>query len=150
MKNEVSKAQQVAIRLRKIADWLDKHPQVDPPSFGGNYYSYMNPTTELPLPELIHRIGSCKKEVSNDDIHFVVSFRDESEDGVWTSETNLVFYTKRANVCRRVVVGHEDVPEEIVPQRVIPAYKREIAEWDCEPVLASGDPAPASSSNNES
>lgn len=41
------------------------------------------------------------------------------------------FARSRAEVCRRVVVGTEDVPE-----RVTPAHTRELVEWECDPLLA--------------
>jgi hypothetical protein len=48
------------------------------------------------------------------------------------------FTTMRENVCRRVVVGVEEIPEEIVPARVKPARKEEKVEWVCdEPLLAN-------------
>lgn len=46
----------------------------------------------------------------------------------------------RESVCKRVVVGTEEVPEQVIPAteaKVIPAYTREMVEWDCTPSLLS-------------
>lgn len=46
----------------------------------------------------------------------------------------------REAVCKRVVVGTEEVPEQIIPAKeaqVIPAHTIEKVEWDCTPSLLS-------------
>jgi len=42
----------------------------------------------------------------------------------------LTYQVNREAVCTRRVVGYEDVPE-----RVTPAYRRELVEWDCDTSL---------------
>jgi hypothetical protein len=41
----------------------------------------------------------------------------------------LTYYVQRDAVCTKRVVGYEEVPEKVVP-----ATKKEIVEWDCEPL----------------
>lgn len=44
-----------------------------------------------------------------------------------------VLYTPREAVCKRIVKGTENVPEQVVP-----AHVKEIVEWECEPWFANG------------
>lgn len=42
---------------------------------------------------------------------------------------------KRDKVCTPKVVRVEHVPEQVIPERVIPAHDTEVIECDCEPLL---------------
>lgn len=41
----------------------------------------------------------------------------------------LRYHADREAVCTKKIVGYEDVPEKITP-----AYKKEIVEWECDPI----------------
>lgn len=52
----------------------------------------------------------------------------------YTQEVNGVNVTlecDRGATCKKIVKGVEEIPEQIVPQKVIPARTREIVEWEC-------------------
>lgn len=51
---------------------------------------------------------------------------------------NARFVASRSSVCKRVVVGIEEIPEQVIPAKeaqVIPAHTVEKVEWDCTPSL---------------
>jgi len=64
--------------------------------------------------------GAVEKDYSSSDFELKITL----EDG-----TVIRYEADREAVCTKVVVGYEDVPE-----RVTPAYRKEIVEWECDPV----------------
>jgi hypothetical protein len=111
--------------VRAVLDWLEAHPEVPLPydiDCGGFMISSVNLKEEL--QQLAREFGECEKEFSDD------SFRLRKRFGT----SSLYAFTERKEVCERVVVGTEEVPE-----RVQPAYTREIVEWRCTEPLLSGN-----------
>jgi hypothetical protein len=41
----------------------------------------------------------------------------------------------RTEVCERIVLGTEEIPEYVQPEKVIPAHVKEIVEWRCPSLL---------------
>lgn len=117
--------QQAINDTRTMLDWLEAHPEVDLPydiQFGMLIAS-VNTKDELAV--LARAFGECEKEFADD--HFYLRKR--------FGCTQLYAFTSRQQVCERVVVGTEAIPEEVRP-----AYIKEIVEWRCtEPLLNGGD-----------
>jgi hypothetical protein len=109
--------------VRDVLDWLEAHPQVPLPydiGYGGFLIASVNLKGEL--QQLAREFGECEKEFSQDSFYLRKRF----------GTSSLYAFTARQEVCERVVVGVEQVPEEIRP-----AYQREIVEWRCnEPLLS--------------
>lgn len=69
-----------------------------------------------------------EKKYNNTDFNLKFTIPINAPDGQ-TEKVELTYYAKREAVCKKKVVGTEQVPE-----KVIPAHTKEIVEWDCEPV----------------
>lgn len=115
--------QEYAHSLRLIADWYEAHPEFEAP-YGD--FSVCNLNGKDTAAALVRALGGCEKEYSENMFFIKKSFA-----GL---KISFAFY--RNDVCERVVVGEEDVPEKIIP-----AQKREIVEWRCAPILAASDEA---------
>lgn len=109
--------------LRRIADFVEVHTDLPVPYLSNmSLYEWTN-GKEL-CANAAKAFGTCKKESS--DNYFSVK---KDFGGITLTAT-----TFRKNVCERVVVGTEQVPETVVPatpSQVIPAHTREIVEWKC-------------------
>lgn len=113
--------------LRALADWIEDHPDTNMYVVGGDtQYSGLRAQTKQELAAELKSIGPFAKTPSrfDKDFHFVVPLLDDF---------SITFYTSnRELVCTKKIVGYEDVPEETVPAKVVPAHKREIVEWECD------------------
>jgi len=70
--------------------------------------------------------ATFKKEFARNDFDLNLTIP-----GLFTQlSIELTYQVNREAVCTRKVVGYEDVPE-----RVTPAYRKEIVEWDCDTSL---------------
>ena len=107
--------------LRAFADWLDDHPEVPL-----QLYDLAISGDESDVAACARALGACEKRHGDSTSALVKDFA-----GLPVS---IVYF--RSAVCERRVVGHEEVPE-----RVIPAHTREIVEWDCHSILAEREPA---------
>ncbi len=118
---KVEKRQAKIDSMRALLDFLETHPIVPMPYF----------TTVNAFPKHgsdISKIARAMKPVDKSQLGtlFILSRRF----GNVTLEVNF----GRDEVCERVVVGTEDIPEKIIP-----ATTREIVEWVCpDSVLAHG------------
>lgn len=124
MSNAEAERRHYTAGLRALADFYDAHPEIATPEPEHSVYS-MNEKEEAAA--VVRALGKCEKRYA--DNMFYIS----REFGPITLK--FVFY--RSAVCVRKVVAVEEVPEEVIPERVVPAHKREIVEWECEPILAS-------------
>lgn len=109
--------------VRSLLDWLEQHPEVPLPYFeSGLMISSVNTRDEVTA--LAREFGECEKDFVDESFYLRKRF----------GTTYLYAFTARNEVCERVVVGTERMPE-----RVQPAYVREIVEWRCaEPLLNGG------------
>ena len=114
--------------LRQLADFLGTHPQCPAP-WGATFYKGLEASDVRPVARALR---SFKKEYLSNDFHMTKKF----------GSIELSYFTNRENVCKKVVVGHKDVPEmiisakpeQLVPateEQVIPAHTEEITEWIC-------------------
>jgi hypothetical protein len=95
--------------LRRIADWIEVHPDLPLPSQTQlDFLSGVD--TKEDLAKFARGFGECKKDFGGIKLRAVA----------W-----------RKNVCERVVVGTREVPEEIIPARLVPAHMEDIVEWKC-------------------
>ena len=108
--------------VRAVLDWLEAHPEVDLPyDFRNGGFMITSVNTKDELRELARAFGECEKEFRDDNFYL----------RKWFGNVSLYAFTGRGEVCERVVVGTETVPE-----RIEPAFEREIVEWRChEPLL---------------
>jgi hypothetical protein len=113
-------AEQDFIRgLREFADFLEAHPEVPAPT-----YPDLSIFTDRDGLRLAARALPRAEKVGLGDSFFVL----RGEFG----NIEVQCMAPREQVCRRVVVGTEEVPEKVVP-----AHTKEVVEWECdEPLLA--------------
>jgi hypothetical protein len=107
--------------LRAAADWYEQHPEIRLPT--DDVFHLINaslPDTKETVAAVAHALGSCEKEYSDTMFRLVKKF----------GPVRLVFVFWRTTICERRVVRTEWVPEKVTP-----AYEREIVEWDCGPAL---------------
>jgi hypothetical protein len=116
---------QYASSLRMIAEWFEAHPDVKLPHNAGEF-DLFSIHTQAEMAHVARIFGSCEKEYGDESGLFML----KKPFGVIT----LRVIASRDQVCNRKVVGHVDVPEQ-----VIPAYKKDIVEWECfeTPLLAT-------------
>lgn len=105
--------------LRLIANWYEANLEVPQPHTGFQVF-----TARANFECIARALGSCEK-VQEPDHNLFRLCRD-------FGSIRVEFITPLSEICTRKVVGTEAVPE-----RVIPAFTREIVEWDCHsPLLA--------------
>ena len=102
--------------LRALADWYDFHPEAPVPSMHLNVFV----DTKEELAAVARMLGDVEK--GGDDSWFFVRRRFGS-------------INFDCNVSRKIACTARVVRTEHVPERVVPAYEREIVEWDCPPIL---------------
>ncbi len=116
--------------LRLIAKWYEKHP--DAPVDSAPYLNVSSGCVDVgTAARVVRMLGCCDKDYGESLVTLTRNF----------GGVDLRFLFWRSAVCERKVVG-----TMTVPQRVVPAYTREIVEWDCHPLLEpSGDSLEAAS-----
>lgn len=105
--------------LRRIADWIEEHPELPLPyQTALDYYSGTDQNTlkKDTLLLFVKAFGSCNKKFN--DTYIVV---DKNFGGI-----TLRAVAYREAVCERVVVGTRSVPEQYIP-----GHEEEIVEWKC-------------------
>jgi hypothetical protein len=100
--------------LRELADYLESRPAVPAPSFG-TVYAFAD-AEKHPLAEVARAMGGFDKTHDGRFLNLVKDF------GAFALEVSY----ESEQVCDRVVVGTEEVPEKVTP-----AHVREIVEWKC-------------------
>jgi hypothetical protein len=106
--------------LRELADYLEERPAVPTPNVG-TIYAFPDPA-EHPIAEVARAMGGFVKDHDGTYLNLVRDF----------GELRLEVAYESKQVCERVVVGTEDVPE-----KTIPAHTKEIVEWKCPESLLS-------------
>ena len=112
--------------LRAVADWYERNPNVPLPESEITIAGVTE--SREAAADVLRTCAPCRKDIAGD------LFTIRKEIGPMT----LKFLFWRNSVCERVVVATEEVPERVIPaepERVEPAYTKEIVEWRCEPVL---------------
>lgn len=111
---ETDKRRDVIDGLRMVADYLEARPDVPTPYIGTiDAFVYESDR----LPAVARAMGSADKNVVGQ--YFELR-------RVFTGHVSFAVNFARQDVCERVVVGEEVVPEKITPEHV-----REIVEWKC-------------------
>jgi len=111
--------------LRAMADWFEQNPErmSDLALGGGGIIVNLYPGGKKELAQLARKLGRVEKMQSGNLFYVSRKFGPHSIDGV----------TMRDQVCRRIVTGTREIPEEIIP-----AHDEDIVEWVCdEPLLAA-------------
>jgi hypothetical protein len=113
--------------LRLIADFFEKHPDIQVP-YDADRFSYFEPQSREEMARVASALGTCEKVF---DMAFLGSFALHKQFGLITFRA----ITNRSDVCTKRVVGTRHVPAVIVPASLIPSHDEEIVEWDCESIL---------------
>lgn len=111
---------------RAALDWLESHPDVPLPyeiSYGHLGIFALN--TKEEARTMARAMGSFDKAFDDDYVSLTKTFG--------SVKVRAVF--NRRDVCERVVIGVEEIPETVIPERVEPARKVEKVEWRCASLL---------------
>lgn len=100
--------------LRDLADYLEERPGVPTPSIS-TMFAFAYPDVH-PVAEVARAMGGFDKTHDGSFLNLVRDF------GAFRLEVSY----RSEQVCERVVVGTEEVPEKTVP-----AHTKEIVEWKC-------------------
>ncbi len=106
----------------ELADWIDAHPTIEVAVTDSlNYCS-----TAAEVAAYARVLGRVKKKPDGDYMGIVRYF----------GPIKVEAYTSRENVCRKVVTGTREIPEQVIPART-----EELVTWVCdEPLLAHAAP----------
>jgi hypothetical protein len=115
-----------AASLRVLADWYEKHPEINLPILEVNVYSM---DTKDEAGALAKALGSFAKRYTDDLLIVKKQF----------GLIALQFYFTRESVCTAKVVGKKMEPEQYIPGRLIPAREVDIIEWDCHALNVNED-----------
>lgn len=126
------KNQEYVAGLRALADWYEANPDMPLPNPNAQVFNVSDiADDQKKAAQLIMKAAApCKKIYADKLFHITKEF----------GPVELEFIFLREKVCERVVIAKEEVPERLIPaqpERVEPAYVREIVEWRCEPILPS-------------
>lgn len=130
--------QEFILGLVALAKFFNDHPELRIPHQQDIAVYVMNSwgaKIENPKGELAkfaRAMGKCEK-ISTDSYFWIKKT---------FGRTGLIAMAEREQVCERVVVGTEHVPEHVEPakaERVIPAHDVEKVEWRCSSILNAGD-----------
>lgn len=105
--------------LRRIADWIETHPEVPLPYTAA--LDICGLKGKEGMAAVAKAFGDCKK------VHTESLFELVKDCG----GIALCAVALRQNICERVVIRVETTPEHILPACTIPAHTREIVEWKC-------------------
>ncbi len=101
--------------MRDVLSFLEDNPKIPMPYFG-MINSFANTDDGDDVNDLARIMAPCRKDASQGYFALIRSF------GSTTLEINF----EREEVCERIVMGTEDVPEKTTA-----AHTREIVEWRC-------------------
>jgi hypothetical protein len=122
----MSDRQETIDGLRELADYLEARPVIPVP-YLSSLFAFADPERH-PISEVARAMGGFEKSHDGDYLNLVKGF---------TGGFSLEVAYKSEEVCERVVVGTEEVPEKVTP-----AHVREIVEWKCpESLLAVSESA---------
>ena len=110
--------------LRQMAAILERLHSIDESVSPSGNMAHIYCQTVDQFKKLSRALGTFTK--SADDNYFNCT---RTFDGGW----GIQVFTSRSNLCERVLLRVEDVPEQIIPEKIIPASKREVYGWSCGP-----------------
>ena len=106
--------------LRKLADWYEENEGVALPE---SVITVYGAHSKEEAAHLLRALAPCEKTYSDGLFEIRKTF-----DGI-----KLRFVFMREAVCERIVVS-----TEVVPEKIEPAYTREVVEWRCyEPIMGA-------------
>ena len=115
--------------LRAVADFYESHPEIPLPY--DTDISNGSVDTKEEAATIMRALGSCSKNYS--DYYFVLAKN--------FGPIKMQFIFTRHKVCVRKVIGVETIEAEFVPAHTIPAWTKEIVEWECEAILEPANAA---------
>lgn len=120
--------------LRAVADLIDAHDLVECHVDGAHWITvHVHATEDDPKREAAKWRRALGGTWDKGDLNNVITMEQKGVD--LPGRPKVTIFLDKAS-CVRNVVGHEDVvipAVEAAPERI---ERREIVEWDCEPVLA--------------
>ncbi len=122
---EKSVRQQQIDQVRELLTWLEDNPDVPMP-YGladGTFNLFIHNKDKF--MKCAKLMGQCKKVPDKNFYTLRKNF----------GTINLDLNAYHNEICERVVVGTEEIPEKIIPEQVIPASTKEIVEWRCPSIL---------------
>jgi hypothetical protein len=124
---EIQKRNQKIADVRKALDWLETTNLEAP--FELTEFKFWGLNTKDEATEFIKAVGTCKKEWDDDSLYVTGE--------IGSVKLKAIFFKR--NICERVVVGTEELPETVIPERVIPASTKEIVEYRCHSSLLASE-----------
>jgi len=117
------KKEEAIVALRELADKLESLEFTeDSEAWFTNPSIYIYGGTKTELRMFARTMRSVKKSASDSSFSLYTP---------WQNNWRIEMYAQnREQVCKKKVVGTEEVPE-----RTTPAYTKEIVEWECDPIL---------------
>ena len=130
MKSKAAKARRAeqVLGLRKLADFLEAHPEVQAPMIENIHCPVFDKKS---IVDVARAASKATKGLGERWYELTVEF---------SSQVGVQWYTERENVCTRRVVKTTHVPEKVMPETVTPpvtiaAHDVEQVEWDCGELL---------------
>jgi hypothetical protein len=113
--------------LREMADFFESHEEMPMPTW--RQVIDLFATGESSRQQMVSAakaMGKANKGFNEELITLSKNFGDL---------LTLKMHAYREQICERIVIATEEIPEEIIPERVVKAHVREKVEWRCEPLL---------------
>lgn len=129
----LSEVQQFIQGLRELADFYERYQGTPLPPTYLRYFGIYGDASPAQLVQIAKAPGATKTEKE-------YSGRDFRLKKIFSGEVVLSFSLNREQVCSKRVTGTREVPETVIPAKVVAAHTEEIVEWDCHPLLSP--PAP--------
>jgi hypothetical protein len=123
--------------LRKLADFIEEHPElpISDPEISVEYWIHEPYTFDDDQRSVKERMQVAARALGRANKEYYGSYFNLSRK--FSEHVKLEFTSDRQEVCRRVVKEVVHHPEQIVPQKVLPARTEEVVEWVCDdPILA--------------
>ena len=127
---------ELAAQLRALADIYEAHPDVAQPysvQYGNPELYFCRDKDQFAATVKAFGPGEKRDEKTNS-MSGTISFVPSAFRAI-----EIVAY--KAQVCERVVVGTREIPEQRIPEKVIPARTEEIVEYRCRPFLQTEEAA---------
>jgi hypothetical protein len=118
--------EQTLADVRSVLDWLAVHPEIPLPyEFNGSNLGIYAWNDKKEAQIMARAMGTFEKTADENFLTLEKKF----------GSVVVKALFNRNQVCERVVVATEEVPEQIIPERIEPAYTKEIVEYRCPSLL---------------